>query len=106
MRLIQKKWLYSVLEKSYDYLLASKELCDYHYFISIPLKSFSISVDLKEVIQDSINTASDFLAESLGLQKSVMEGWELKYEKQRAELEKKFVIARLSPAVNSGDNFC
>jgi putative conjugative transposon protein len=79
---------YSVLEKSYDYLLSSKELCDYHYFISIPLKSFTISVDLKEVIQDSINTASDFLVESLGLQKSIMEGWELKYEKQRAELEK------------------
>ena len=80
---------YSVLEKSYDYLMSTKELCDYHYFISIPLKSFSISVDVKEVIQSSIQAASDLLIENLGFQKNVLDGWEERYVRQREELEKK-----------------
>ncbi|WP_195405278.1 ATP-binding protein [Streptococcus constellatus] len=79
---------YSVLEKSYDYLMATKELCDYHYFISIPLKSFAISADVKEVIRSSLVSATDFLVENLGFQKNVLEGWEEKYIKQREVLEK------------------
>ena len=79
---------YSVLEKSYDYLISTKELCDYHYFISIPLKSFAISADIKEVIQSSLLSATDFLVENLGFQKNVLEGWEEKYIKQREVLEK------------------
>lgn len=77
---------FSVLEKSYNYLM-NRELCDYHYFISLPLKSFNISVDLKEVIQDSINHTAEKLAEGFGFQKDVLEGWEKKYERQREKLE-------------------
>lgn len=77
---------FSVLEKSYNYLM-NWELCDYHYFISLPLKSFNISVDLKEVIQDSINHTAEKLAEGFGFQKDVLEGWEKKYERQREKLE-------------------
>ncbi|WP_330949798.1 ATP-binding protein [Streptococcus anginosus] len=80
---------YSVLEKSYDYLMSTKELCDYHYFISIPLKSFSVSVDVREVIQSSIQAASTLLIENLGFQKNVLDDWEAKYIRQREALEKK-----------------
>lgn len=79
---------YSVLEKTYSYLLKSKELCDYHYFVSIPLKSFSVSADVKEVIHSSFLSATDFLVENLGFQKNVLDGWEEKYIKQREALEK------------------
>lgn len=83
---------YQVLNGSYNYLMGTKELCDYRYFLSVPLKSYHISTDLKDVVDTSINTVSTIFTDVLGFEKNIYEDWHVSFEKQREELEEAIAI--------------
>ncbi|MDG3142859.1 ATP-binding protein [Streptococcus suis] len=78
---------YKVLNGSYQYLMGTKELCDYRYFLSVPLKSYHISTDLKEVVESAVNTVSSIFTDVLGFDKNIYDDWHKAYEKQREALE-------------------
>lgn len=87
---------FNLLNRSYDKLMYQQELCDYHHFICVPLKSFNISADVTTVIKDSVNNTANRFVELMGFQPSVFQGWEADYVKQVAELEKKLSILNIS----------
>lgn len=86
-----------LLETSYNHLMFNQELCDYHYFLSVPLKSIHVSADLKTVVKNSIAHVSNRLVENLGFQTAVFEGWETAYVKQKEELEKQIGVLDVQP---------
>ncbi|MCB4930685.1 ATP-binding protein [Streptococcus mutans] len=79
---------YYMLDKSYTSLYANQELYEYHYFMSIPLKSLSISIDLKKVLKTTLDSTVRGFAKFLGQGISVLEGWEKDYSLMVEELEK------------------
>ncbi|MGT2946173.1 ATP-binding protein [Streptococcus chenjunshii] len=83
---------YTILDKSFEKLMYQQELCDYHYFMSVPLKSLNVSVDLKTVLKDSVTTSAARMVEYLGFQSTVFEGWQKDYDLAKAELEKQLDI--------------
>ncbi|WP_438832162.1 ATP-binding protein [Streptococcus pluranimalium] len=83
---------YKILNGSYNYLMATKELCDYRYFLSVPLKSYHISTDLKEVVDGAVSTVSTIFTDVLGFEKNIYEDWHLSFEKQREELEENISV--------------
>ncbi|MSU87125.1 conjugal transfer protein [Streptococcus dysgalactiae subsp. dysgalactiae] len=83
---------YSVIEGAYDYLSSRKELSDDRWFISVSLRSFHVSSDLKEVIGTSISTVSTVLVDVLGLENEINENWSRSYENQREDLEERLSI--------------
>ncbi|OHX26338.1 conjugal transfer protein [Streptococcus iniae] len=80
---------YSVIEGSYRHLTGAKELSDDRWFISVPLRSFQISSDFKDVMDSSIASVSTVLVDVLGLEKDIFENWSEKYVEQRLDLEER-----------------
>lgn len=77
-----------VVTKSYQYLKERQELYEYHYFMAVPLKSYHVSVDLKETVKQSFWTVANAVSQNLGFAVSIPSDWDLGYVKQRDELEK------------------
>lgn len=90
-----------VLEEAYQYLMTHKELCEDTDFLVVPLKSYHVSIDLKETVKSSVNAAGRFAAEVLGRVTDVYEGWEESYLAQREALEKKLKILDASRVIGS-----
>ncbi|MFU2203295.1 ATP-binding protein [Streptococcus pluranimalium] len=57
-------------------------LFDYHYYMTVPLKSIHVSMDLKSVINDSYRAVRNTTLKLVGLEEATPADWQKKYEHQ------------------------
>lgn len=94
-----------ITENAYAYLNGSLELSEYKYYMSIPLKSYHITVDLKEVVKNAVETTTSAISEFFGYETNVYEGWEQNYEKQEEALRKKLSLLDAIPLTRKQNLF-
>ncbi|MGT2712279.1 ATP-binding protein [Streptococcus oriscaviae] len=65
---------------------------EYYHYLTVPLKSLHISVDMKEVMRQGYRHVKDVVLQGLGLQEDISSDWHKKYHEQRLVLEKHLTL--------------
>ena len=77
-----------VLNKTINYLENDiGQLYEYQYFILVPLKSLSISMDLKSVVYEGYRSSRNLVLNTFGIGETVPVNWSETYQNQKEVLE-------------------
>ena len=87
-----------ILDESYTRLHESVDrIFEYHWYLTIPLKSSHISFDKKEMFKTSINYLTKKVYEPLVGKVTYQKDWYLAYEVYASDLEKKLSLLMAKP---------
>ena len=77
-----------ILNNTIDHLESEiGQLYEYHYFILVPLKSLTVSMDLKSVIYEGYRSSRNLVLNTLGIGETVPSNWTEAYQNQKEVLE-------------------
>lgn len=77
-----------ILNNTIDHLESEiGQLYEYHYFILVPLKSLTVSMDLKSVIYEGYRSSRNLVLNTLGIGETVPSNWTEAYQSQKEVLE-------------------
>ena len=89
-----------ILDESYTRLRESVDrIFEYHWYLTIPLKSSHISFDKKEMFKTSINYLTKKVYEPLVGKVTYQKDWYLSYEVYASDLEKKLSLLMAKPLI-------
>ncbi|GAB2021722.1 ATP-binding protein [Pseudolactococcus yaeyamensis] len=87
-----------ILDETYARLQQSVDrIFEYHWYVSVPLKSSHISFDKKAMIKTSLNYLSKKIVEPLLGKVTYQEDWYLDYEDYAKDLEKRLSLLNAKP---------
>ena len=73
------------------------QLYEYHYFILVPLKSLSISMDLKSVVYEGYRSSRNLVLNTFGIGETVPVNWVETYRNQKEVLENNLSLLNAKP---------
>lgn len=90
-----------VLNKTIDHLETDiGQLYEYQYFLLVPLKSLTVSMDLKSVVYEGYRSSRNLVLNTLGIGETVPSNWQESYQGQKEILEKQSIPSKCSSTLH------
>lgn len=87
-----------VLNKTIDHLETDiGQLYEYQYFLLVPLKSLTVSMDLKSVVYEGYRSSRNLVLNTLGIGETVPSNWQESYQGQKEILENNLSLLNARP---------
>lgn len=87
-----------VLNKTIDHLETDiGQLYEYQYFLLVPLKSLTVSMDLKSVVYEGYRSSRNLVLNTLGIGETIPSNWKESYQGQKEILENNLSLLNARP---------